>query len=48
MLLSGDYRVYRLAQILSELVGGDELVGYSIHWAEGGQDQQISCSITAD
>jgi hypothetical protein len=46
MILDGDYRGYRVAQLLSELLGGAELISFTLHWAEEGQPRETTCPMT--
>lgn len=39
----GDYRGYRVAQLLSELLGGEELISFTLHWTQEGQSQTATC-----
>ncbi|NJK61358.1 MAG: hypothetical protein HC921_00495 [Synechococcaceae cyanobacterium SM2_3_1] len=46
IMWDGDYRGYRVAQLLSELLGGEELISFTLHWTEEGQAQKATCPMT--
>ncbi len=45
MMWDEDYRGYRLAQLLSELLGGDKLISFTLHWRAEGQPRKTTCPL---
>ncbi|NJK63748.1 MAG: hypothetical protein HC921_14610 [Synechococcaceae cyanobacterium SM2_3_1] len=48
MILDADYRGYRIAQMLSELLGGEALISYTLHWDEDGRPRKATCRVASN